>query len=83
MKNELLKKWEEKRPPQTPVSFASLNGQQIAIKDESKNLTETYKDEHGWMIGPDYLTNYYPRNRVYYLVSKGNDHSCLFLSKTL
>ncbi len=64
--------WNEKRPKNTPVIFTTINNQDIVIKDESKNITNTYKDKHGWMMGLHYLTNIYPNNYIYYLGSTGN-----------
>lgn len=71
-KIELIKKWEKCKPEKTPVIFSELNGQRIAIKDESQNKTDTYKDKHGWMMGLDYLENYFPNSFIYYLGSTGN-----------
>lgn len=71
-KKELIKIWNKLKPVQTPVIFTNINGQNIAIKDESKNETGTYKAKHGWMMGLDYITNHYPNPFVYYLGSTGN-----------
>jgi threonine synthase len=71
-KKELLDKWLELKPKITPIIFKKLNTHTIAIKDESKNSTGTYKAKHGWMMGLDYLTNYYPQSFTYYLGSTGN-----------
>ncbi len=72
MRIDLLGKWEEKRPRKGPVIFTSLDGQKIAIKDESSEPTGTYKDWHGWMMGLDYLRNHFREKFIYDVVSTGN-----------
>src|SRR3989344_2823863 len=69
---ELIRRWENEKPKMTPVVFTELNGQKIVIKDESKNITGTYKAKHGWMMGLDYLKNHFPNKFVYFLGSTGN-----------
>ncbi|MFC1801409.1 hypothetical protein ACFLZB_03015 [Nanoarchaeota archaeon] len=71
-RQELISKWEEHKPKVTPVIFARFGDQEVSIKDESQNLTDTYKAKHGWMMGLDYLVNHFPNNFLYYLGSTGN-----------
>lgn len=71
-KEILLKRWALLRPKETPVTFTEVEGKKVVIKDESKNLTSTYKSKHGWMMGLHYLTNHYPAPFTYYLGSTGN-----------
>jgi hypothetical protein len=70
-KEKLLKEWNLNKP-KTPIVFISINNQDIIIKDESKNITNTYKARHGWMMGLHYLKNIFPNNFTYYIVSTGN-----------
>lgn len=72
MREELIRKWDKIKPTQTPVIFVDFNGQKIAIKDESQNITDTYKAKHGWMMGKHYLENVFPKKFLYYLGSTGN-----------
>jgi hypothetical protein len=69
-KKELIEKWQS--PNASPVIFTCINGQDIAIKDESQNITDTYKARHGWMMGLHYLENHFPDPFVYYIISTGN-----------
>ncbi len=69
---ELIERWEKFRPNITPVTFARIDGQNVAIKDESQNITNTYKAKHGWMMGLHYLKNVFPKQFIYYLGSTGN-----------
>ena len=69
-RKDLLLRW--KRPKKTPVIFTDQHGQAIAIKDENKNLTDTFKAKHGWMMGRHYLENIFPEKFIYYLGSTGN-----------
>ncbi|MCK5624389.1 hypothetical protein KAI04_00935 [Candidatus Pacearchaeota archaeon] len=71
-KKELIREWNKIKPKETPVVLTEFNSQKIIIKDESKNLTNTYKAKHGWMLGKHYLENIYPRPFIYYLGSTGN-----------
>jgi hypothetical protein len=71
-RKELLERWQKVRPSETPVIFANVNGQDIAIKDESQNITDTYKAKHGWMMGLHYLQTVFPNPFVYFLGSTGN-----------
>ncbi|MFA6461564.1 MAG: hypothetical protein WCV90_04800 [Candidatus Woesearchaeota archaeon] len=72
LRTELLTKWEEYQPKGTPVLFTKYHNISLAVKDESVNLTGTYKARHGWKMGWDYLTNHFPYNFIYYLGSTGN-----------
>ena len=71
-RQKLIRKWEEYKPPITPVVFARFEDQEVSIKDESQNLTDTYKARHGWMLGLHYLLKHFPHNFLYYLGSTGN-----------
>jgi len=71
-RENLIRRWNELKPKETPVAFANIDGRAVAIKDESQNETGTYKAKHGWMMGLDYLKNHYPNPFIYYLGSTGN-----------
>ena len=71
-RQELIQKWQELKPAITPLVFTTINGENVAIKDESQNRTGTYKDKHGWMMGQHYLHNVFPSRYTYFLVSTGN-----------
>lgn len=71
-RKELRERWERERPNITPVRFVNIDGIDIAIKDESQNVTDTYKAKHGWMMGQHYIENIFPNPFIYYLGSTGN-----------
>lgn len=71
-KKELIKEWNKIKPKETPLVFTNITGKKIVIKDESVNLSSTYKDKHGWAMGLDYLKNHFPNPFIYYLGSTGN-----------
>ncbi len=72
IRKDLLNKLELRRPEDGQVIFTYLDGQRLAIKDESQHATDTYKDWHGWGMDVDYVKNRHPKKFIYYLVSTGN-----------
>lgn len=71
-KESLIQQWLTQKPKETPIAFTKIKGKDVVIKDESQNITGTYKAKHGWMMGLDYLQNQYPNKFTYYLGSTGN-----------
>jgi len=72
IKESLIQEWLTHKPKETPVTFTKIKGKNVVIKDESQNITGTYKAKHGWMMGLDYLKNHYLENFTYYIGSTGN-----------
>ncbi len=69
---ELIQQWLRYKPKETPTKSTKINNKKVIIKDESKNITGTYKAKHGWMMGLDYLINHFPNKFTYYIGSTGN-----------
>ncbi len=72
-RRELFERWKKHyRSPITPVTFTTIDGKNVAIKDESQNSTDTYKEQHGSTMAEHYLQHAFPEEHTYYLVSTGN-----------